>query len=177
MVVLPILSVAMSGFPVGYASAPFNPDGDARHPQRAAWMVLAGPGSNLATTLAAVAAIRLGVTKGDFSAPDSLAIRQLTAAVGDAGSLAAAGAFLISIFFSMNLLLFVLNMLRVPPLDGSGALPLVLPERWVEVCRPLFSNPMVAILALLVVRNFAGEVFRPCFFFAVGLIYPGTRYE
>ncbi len=177
MVVLPILSVAMSGFPIGYASAPFNPDWAARHPRRAAWMALAGPGANLAMTLAAVAAIRIGVELGHFSAPDSLAIRQVTAAVGDPGGLLAAGAFLLSIFFSMNLLLFVLNMLPVPPLDGSGALPLVLPERWVESYRSLFSNPMVAILALLVVWNFAGEVFRPCFFFAVGLLYPAVGYE
>lgn len=177
MVLLPILSVAMSGFPIGYASAPFDPSWAARHPRRAAWMALAGPGANLAMTLAAVAAIRLGVETGHFSAPDSLDIRQVTAAVADAGSLAASGAFLISIFFSMNLLLFVLNMLPVPPLDGSGALPLVLPERWVEGYRSLFSNPMVAILGLLLVWNFAGEVFRPAFFFAVGLLYPGTHYE
>lgn len=177
MVILPILSVAMSGFPIGYASAPFDPIWAARHPRRAAWMALAGPGANLAMTLAAVAAIRIGVAAGEFLPPDSLGFRQVAAAVGDSGSLAAAGAFLLSIFFSMNLLLFVLNMLPVPPLDGSGALPLILPDRWVESYQTLFRQPIVAILGLLAVWNFAGELFRPCFFFAVGMLYPGVGYQ
>ena len=177
MLVLPILAVAMSGFPIGYASAPFDPNWAARHPRRAAWMALAGPGANLAMTLAAGLAVWLGVSAGYFEPPDALSIRQVTASVGRAGGLASASAFLLSIFFSMNLLLFVLNMLPVPPLDGSGALPLVLPESWMGSYRSLFSQPIVAILALLAVWNFAGEVFRPCFFFAVGLLYPGVGYE
>jgi Zn-dependent protease len=177
MVVLPILSVVVSGFPIGYASAPFDPGWAARHPRRAAWMALAGPGANLAMALGAVAAIRIGMSLGHFTVPASIGFRQVTAAVGDVGSLAAASAFLLSIFFSMNLLLFVLNMLPVPPLDGSGALPLVLPDRFVESYQTLFQQPVVAIVGLLLVWNFAGEVFQPCFFFAVKLLYPGVGYE
>jgi Zn-dependent protease len=177
MVVLPVLSVLMSGFPIGYASAPFNPDWAARHPRRAAWMALAGPGANLAMTLATFAAIRIGVSMGHFTAPDSLDFRQVTAAIGESGSLAAAIAFLLSIFFSMNLLLFVLNMLPIPPLDGSGALPLLLPDGLVESYRTLFQQPIVAIVGLLLVWNFAGEVFRPCFFFAVRWLYPDVAYQ
>ena len=177
MVVLPILSVVVSGFPIGYASAPFDPSWAARHPRRAAWMALAGPGANLAMTLAAFAAVRIGISMGHFMAPDALGFRQVTAAIGDAGGLVPAVAFLLSIFFSMNLLLFVLNMLPVPPLDGSGALPLLLPDRLVESYRTLFQQPIVAIVGLLLVWNFAGEIFRPCFFFAVQLLYPGIAYE
>ena len=177
MVLLPILSVILSGFPIGYASAPFDPNWAARHPRRAAWMALAGPGANLAMAIGAFAAIQLGMSLGDFAAPDSLGFRQVTTAVGDAPGLAAASAFLLSIFFSMNLLLFVLNMLPVPPLDGSGALPLVLPDRLVESYQSLFQQPIVAIVGLLVVWNFAGEIFRPCFFFAVSLLYPGVDYQ
>ncbi len=177
MIVLPILAVLVSGFPIGYASAPFDPSWAARHPRRAAWMSLAGPGANLAMALGAFAAIRVGVSMGRFVAPDSVGFRQVTAAIGDPGSVVAAGAFLISLFFSMNLLLFVLNMLPVPPLDGSGALPLLLPDRLVESYRTLFQQPIVAIVGLLLVWNFAGEIFRPCFFFAVGLLYPGVAYE
>ncbi len=177
MVVLPLISVLVSGFPIGYASAPFDPNWAARHPRRAAWMALAGPGANLALTLMAFAAIRIGASMEHFMAPDSIGFRQVTASVGDASSLTAAVAFLLSIFFSMNLLLFVLNMLPVPPLDGSGALPLLLPERLVESYRTLFQQPIVAIVGLLLVWNFAGEIFRPCFFYVVQLLYPGVAYE
>lgn len=177
MVVLPILSIALSGFPLGYASAPFDPIWAARHPQRAAWMALAGPGANLVMTLAAFGAIRLGIALGSFEAPDGLGFRQVTQAIGEPGSLAAASAFLLSIFFSMNLLLFVLNMMPVPPLDGAGALPLVLPDAWVEGYRTLFAQPIVAIVAFLLIWNFAGEVFRPVFSLAVGLMYPDVAYE
>lgn len=177
MVILPILTVLMNGFPIGYASAPFDPAWAARHPDRAAWMALAGPGANLVLTLLAFAAIRFGLSAGHFVPPDSLGFRHVTAAVGDAGSLAAAAALLLSIFFSMNLLLFVLNMLPVPPLDGSGALPLVLPGRLAESYRTLFQQPIVAIVGLLLVWNFAGEVFGPCFFFAAKLLYPGVGYQ
>jgi Zn-dependent protease len=177
MVILPILTVLMNGFPIGYASAPFDPAWAARHPKRAAWMALAGPGANLALTLLAFAAIRFGLSTGRFVPPDMLGFRHVTMALGDAGSLAGASALLLSIFFSMNLLLFVLNMLPVPPLDGSGALALVLPERLVESYRSIFQQPIVAIVGLLLVWNFAGEVFSPCFFFAARLLYPGVGYE
>ena len=55
MVLLPLASVFMSGWPWGYASAPFDPAWAERHPRRAAWMALAGPGANLAIVLAITA--------------------------------------------------------------------------------------------------------------------------
>ena len=47
MVVLPILTVLVSGWPMGFASAPFDPIWALRHPKRAGWMALAGPAANL----------------------------------------------------------------------------------------------------------------------------------
>src|SRR5512139_3082516 len=44
MVVLPLLTALATGWPFGYASAPYNPNWAVRHPDRAAWMALAGPG-------------------------------------------------------------------------------------------------------------------------------------
>ncbi len=177
MVILPILSIALSGLPIGYASAPYDPAWAARHPRRAGWMALAGPAANLLMVCAAALAVHAGIVAGHFTAPDALGIRQVTAAATEPGGLTAAAAFLLSIFFSMNLLLFVLNMLPVPPLDGSGALNLVLPPDWVETYQAYFRQPIVSIVAFLFIFNFAGEVFRPCFFFVVALLYPGLRYE
>lgn len=177
MVIVPILTLILNGFPIGWASAPFDPDWAARHPRRAGWMALAGPASNLALTLLAALAIRVGIDTGHYTAPDVLHFTSVTAAVGDPGSLAAATALLLSIVFSMNLLLFLLNMLPVPPLDGSGVLALLLPERWVEGYQTFARQPVVALLGLLAVWQFAGSVFGPCFFLAVDWLYPGIRYE
>src|SRR6185436_16732180 len=48
MLILPLISSVTSGWPIGFASAPFDPTWALRHPRRAAWMALAGPGANLA---------------------------------------------------------------------------------------------------------------------------------
>ncbi|MBJ21489.1 MAG: site-2 protease family protein [bacterium] len=176
MVVLPILSVAMSGWPFGYASAPYNPAWAERYPQRAAWMALAGPGANLAMVIAAGLLVRIGLALGHFETPNSISFDQITVTAGDPSSLAAGAAFLLSIFFSMNLLLFVLNMIPLPPLDGSGAIPLLLPEGWLAGYRRIVQQPMFSIIGIVIVWNVIGELFRPLFFAAIGLIYPGVPY-
>ena len=60
MVALPLISVVVSGWPFGFASAPYDPHWAMRYPRRAAWMALAGPAGNLLLVLAAVLAIRVG---------------------------------------------------------------------------------------------------------------------
>jgi Zn-dependent protease len=176
MVILPILSVAISGWPFGYASAPYDPAWARRYPKRAGWMALAGPGANLALAIVAGLLVRVGMGVGLFEAPASVNFKQITAAVGDPSSLVAGIAFLLSIFFSMNLLLFLLNMIPLPPLDGSGALALILPENWLTAYQGLIHQPMVGLIGIVVVWNLIGEIFFPCLFFAIGLLYPGIQY-
>jgi Zn-dependent protease len=48
LVVLPIITALVSGWPMGFASAPYDPQWAQRHPTRAALMSLAGPAANLA---------------------------------------------------------------------------------------------------------------------------------
>ena len=60
MVVLPVISVMISGWPFGFASAPYDPNWARRHPRRAAWMALAGPGANLALIIIAAILINIG---------------------------------------------------------------------------------------------------------------------
>jgi Zn-dependent protease len=176
MVILPILSVAMSGFPLGYASAPYTAAWAERYPKRAAWMALAGPGANLAMVIATGLLVRFGIGLGSFETPNHIGFDQITAAAGDPSGLIAGAAFLLSIFFSMNLLLFVLNMIPLPPLDGSGALPLLLPESWLNGYRSLVHQPMFSLIGILIVWNLIGKIFHPLFFAAVGLLYPGVQY-
>jgi len=176
MVILPVMSVALSGWPIGYASAPYNLAWAHRYPNRAAWMALAGPAANLALAIIAGLLVRIGMIGGLFEAPGSVHFKQITVAAGDATGLASALALLVSIFFSMNLLLFLLNMIPLPPLDGSGALPLILPENWVTAYQGLIRQPMVGLIGIVLVWNLIGEIFFPCLFFAIGLLYPGIQY-
>ena len=176
MVILPILSVALSGWPIGYASAPYNLAWAQRYPNRAAWMALAGPAANLALAAVAGVLVRIGMMAGVFEAPGSIHFKQITVAAGSPTGVVSGLALLLSIFFSMNLLLFLLNMIPLPPLDGSGALPLILPESWVDAYQGLIHQPMVGLIGIVIVWNFIGEIFFPCLFFAIGFLYPGIQY-
>ena len=176
MVILPILSVGLMGWPLGYASAPYDPRWAERYPKRAAWMALAGPASNFGLAVLAAIAVQLGIMVGVFEAPQSIHFSRITSAVGNPTGVLAAGAYLLSIFFSMNLLLFVLNMIPLPPLDGSGALPLILPESWLESYHRLIHQPMVGLIGLVIVWNLLGEIFYPFLLFMIGLLYPGVQY-
>lgn len=176
MVVLPLLSVLLSGWPFGFASAPYDPRWARRHPRRAALMALAGPAANLALVVAAAALLRAGAAAGVFFAPETVRFGDL------AGSVPAGWwpsmAVLLSAFFSLNLLLAVLNLLPLPPLDGSGALPLVLSDdasrRYQEF---IWSNPGLGWIGILVAWQLFDVVFDPIFWRAVNLLYPGVNYS
>jgi Zn-dependent protease len=176
MVIMPILSVGLMGWPMGYASAPYDPRWAERYPRRAAWMALAGPGANLALSFLTALIVRAGMLFGVFEAPASIHFSQITVAVSGSSSLMAGLAFLLSIFFSLNLLLFTLNMIPLPPLDGSGALPLIIPEDWLNGYRRLIHQPMVGFIGIVIVWNLIGAIFSPFLLFAIGLLYPGFHY-
>ena len=77
----------------------------------------------------------------------------------------------------INTILMVVNLIPIPPLDGSGALPLILPERWTQQYqRLLWGQPGLAWLGILIAWQVFGAIFRPVFLFAVNLIYPGVHY-
>src|SRR3954470_3695906 len=59
MLVLPLLTAVATGWPFGYASAPYDPRWAQRHPRRAALMALAGPAANLSLVLAAAVLLRV----------------------------------------------------------------------------------------------------------------------
>jgi Zn-dependent protease len=174
MVVLPLLSVAISGWPIGFASAPYDPSWAERHPRRAAWMAAAGPLANLMLCAASAGAIWLGIAAGGFSVPDSVSVDALVSATPE--GLWPAAAFLVSALFSMNLLLFAFNLLPMPPLDGAGALPLLLPERAVHAWRSALRQPLFAIGGLLLAWRFFDVLFDPLFRLALGLLYPGSSW-
>jgi Zn-dependent protease len=174
MLVLPLLSIAVFGWPFGFASTPYDPVWARRYPRRAAWMSLAGPAANLVLVVLAAIGIRIGVAVGGFEIPASAWFTQVTTASA-AGAWETA-ALILSVLFSLNLILVVLNLIPLPPLDGSGALPLLMSEEVALRYQHFMSRPLFGWIGLLIAWNLFAEVFRPIFLLALSLLYPGTQY-
>ena len=175
MVVLPLMSALLTGWPFGYASAPYDPEWARQHPRRAGLMALAGPAANVLLVLISALLLRLGAVVGTFYAPESVHFGSLAAS--NAGGLWPSVGVLLSVVFSMNLLLAAFNLLPFPPLDGSGALPLFLSRRASASYQHfMWSTPMIGWVGLLVAWKFFDFLFDPIFTAAVNLVYPGTTY-
>lgn len=176
MLWIPLISVLLSGWPMGFASAPYDPAWARRHPRRAAWMALAGPAANLVLVLLAFGALRAGAAGGVFFSPDRVGFDHLAST--DVGPIWPAAAFLLSVLLSLNLVLAVLNLFPFPPLDGSGALPLLLSDgataRYQEF---IWKNRGLGILGILLAWQLFSVVFDPVFLFTVNLLYPGAGYH
>lgn len=174
MVAVPLVSYFLAGWMMGWASAPYDPWWADRHPRRAAWMALAGPVSNLVLFLASAFVIRLGTALGYFTYPESITFTEITAAT--AGGPLDSVATLVSVLFTLNLLLFVFNLLPLPPLDGSGVLPLVMPTATAQRYQEFMRQPTWSLLGIFVAWKIVGEIFFPVLVAAVNLLYPGVTY-
>jgi Zn-dependent protease len=175
MVILPLVSALATGWPMGFASAPYDPEWALRHPRRAAWMALAGPGTNLALAIAAALALRAGAHSDVFYAPDRIRFGMIAAS--ELSTTWNAIARFLSVVFSMNLLLCFFNLLPFAPLDGSAAITLFMkPDTTRRYQEFLWTTPMLTWLGLMIAWQLADFVFDPVFTAAVNLIYPGVRY-
>ena len=175
MVWVPLFFFATSGMMFGWASTPFDPRWAAAHPKRAAWMALAGPGANLLLVVIAAAAIHLGIAAEVFAAPARATYSSVTIATGP-GSWSLAATF-VSVLFSLNLLLCVFNLIPVPPLDGSGAIPLLVNEQLAEQYRRLVSRPIFSVGGILLAWFLIGPLFRELHGIALNWLYPGLHYS
>ena len=81
MVVLPLISVLTTGWPFGYASAPFDRDWASRYPKRAGWMALAGPAANLLLVIIAAILVRIGVAAHVFFPPETVRFGEIAGTV------------------------------------------------------------------------------------------------
>jgi Zn-dependent protease len=173
-VVVPILSYLFAGWMIGWASAPYDPAWQQRHPRRAAWMALAGPAANFSLMILAGIGIHVGMALGSFRVPERASLTHITQAVNPAtGGLAAT---FLSVFFVLNLLLGSFNLLPVPPLDGHTGITLLMGE---ETARKFldWSRRGFGMIGLLLAWYLFGKIFDGLFTLALNLLYPGAAYR
>jgi len=174
MVVVPILSFLAGGWLLGWASAPYSVAWARQFPRRAALMALAGPATNLLLALAAALLIRVGYEWHFFRAPYSISASHLTSAVQDGPG--AVLAPLLSIMLSLNLLLFLFNLVPLPPLDGSSAPLLLLPPAAAEKYQALMSSPWLSLAGILLASRLVPPILPQLLLGATSLLYPSVHY-
>ena len=178
-VLVPIASFFFAGWMMGWASTPYDPHWAHRHPRRQAAMSAAGPAGNLLIAAAGFTALSVLLGTGTFVVPqaDNLTISHLAEpnSIYGPGSLMHPLAMGLSIALSLNVLLFLFNLLPLPPLDGSGVLHGLLPGSAGRLIDALRANPMMGMVGLLLAWQVFDYIFNPVFRVVLGLLYAGTR--
>ncbi len=175
MVVVPVLSYMLGGWMIGWASAPYSRQWAIQHPRRAALMSLAGPSSNFLLMVIAAVLIHLGMAWHVFDAPARIDFSTVT--VATAPGIYFFLAKVLSIFFSLNLLLCAFNLLPLPPLDGSGIFPCLSGPALADKVFAILHHPGLNYFGLFLAWQFFGVVFPPIQLFAVNVLYPGMGYH
>ncbi len=173
MVVVPLLSMAMGGGLIGWASAPYDPLWAQRHPRRAAWMSLAGPAANFALAILAGIAMRIGLLMGSFHIPMQRTITHLVEG-GQSGGVDGI-ATVLSIVFTLNILLGVFNLLPVPPLDGFNAIALLMTDSMAAGWNRIgMSIRQYSFIGLLVVWKIFPYLYGPVLMTALKVFFPNS---
>jgi Zn-dependent protease len=119
---------------------PINPYVLRRHsPSAVMWVSLAGPASNLVLAILGGILWQLGVNN----------------LLGSSNPVIAFLPNFLFEFMSINLVLFLFNLIPIPPLDGDKILEFFLPPAWartMETIRPY--GPMILLLVVLVLPTF-----------------------
>lgn len=172
MVVVPLISFLSAGWMLGWASAPYNPQWALRNPRQSAIMALAGPAANLAIVALAGLFLRVGVEWKIWEEPFSFAPAHLAEPM--TGGLFPWVSKLLSIAFSLNLLLAVFNLLPLPSLDGSSFPLLFLRGEAAQKYLAFLWNPTLRFVGLLVAWQGFRYVFDPIRRIAMQVLYPGA---
>jgi Zn-dependent protease len=176
MLVVPLLTAFTNGWALGWASTPYDPMWAARHPRRAASMAAAGPAGNLLIAGVAFGLLRIGIVTGVFVSPDRVNAHHMVEPARGNALLSSTGD-LLSVLLVLNVLLFVFNMLPLPPLDGGSAISGVLPERLAPAIRAAAGKPAVSMLGLLVAWQAFPAIAWPIVKALIWLVHPADRYD
>jgi Zn-dependent protease len=143
-VLLPLLMLSVSNFVFGWAKpVPVDWRNLRRGPRDMALVAAAGPGANLVMLL-------LWGVVGSIVALNE----------GALGGLAAPIYFMVTVGVIANAVLMVLNLLPVPPLDGSRVVSAILPASWARRYNSLERWGLL-ILVVLLVTGILSQILEP----------------
>jgi Zn-dependent protease len=166
MVLVPILSFALWGWMIGWASVPFNAQWAARYPRRSALMSLAGPATNFLLALLALIAIRVLSAYGIFQPPygggTAVGLVELPEGYDFSSSLGAV-ALGLSVMLQLNVILGAYNLIPVPPLDGASVVEGFGTAQIRSFYEKIRANPMLQILGLILAWQLLPLVVQPLF--------------
>ena len=175
MLIVPLASVFLTDLhiPIGWASTPYNQAWAMLYPRRSAWMALAGPMSNLILVFVSMVIVWICLLQGLFviPSPEDLVL-PLTVVKGVEPGFIQNFAMLVGMLFFENVLLSVLNMIPLPPFDGSSAITLLMTRRMGEKFRAFAWNPAFSMMGIIVAIVIFPRVFWPVYIFIVKILYP-----
>jgi len=173
---VPIISFLIGGWMIGWASVPYDPRWAYDHPRSSAKMSAAGPAANLLLALLAALAIRAGMAANVFVPPETIDFTHVIDA--PEGGLFTTLAAFINILFSLNLLLCIFNLLPIPPLDGSGIIPIFLSHERAQRYMELVHNPSLSFFGIFIAWNIFDYVYSPLHLAFINvLFYPYAYYQ
>jgi Zn-dependent protease len=173
MVVVPIISYLQLGWMVGFASVPFNADWGRKNPRRQALMSLAGPMANLLLALLALGLMRALLAAHVFQYSTQIGTGHYVEVAGGGGvrSPLSALAFALGVMLKLNVVLFLFNLLPLPPLDGAGVLSGFFPGTVAPLYDRMRQLPAFEFLGLLVAWQVFPYVAEPAFQLMRVLLY------
>ncbi len=161
-ILVPLITYFQIGWMVGWASAPYDPLWEARYPKRAALMAAAGPAANLILAVIGFAALRAGIDGGIFTAPQvhELAYDRLVVPLAASAGLVEGLGRLLSVTLVLNLVLFIFNVIPIPPMDGAAVLMGFVPaaRRLGELSR---ASALGSLVGLVIAWLVFPHLFRP----------------
>lgn len=174
-VLVPLLSFFLweGRWMIGWASAPYDPAWEERHPRRAAWMAAAGPLANLALAGIGFGVLKVGLQQGIWVPLPYGSVVPLDQLVVSAAEGTAAWdglARFCSVLVSLNLVLFLFNLLPLPPMDGAAVLAgLFAPAR--RLRDAMRGNALSGMFGLVIAWYLFGYLFRFVFEPVIRLLY------
>ncbi len=171
MIVLPILSYLQLGWMMGFASVPFNADWGKQNPRRQALMSLAGPGANLVLALTALGLMRGLLAAHVFQYAESGGSGHYVEAVSGARSPLGALALVLGVTLKLNVVLFLFNLIPVPPLDGASVLAGFFPGQIGVLYQRMRQLPAFELLGLLLAWRLFPYLASPAFALISTLVY------
>jgi Zn-dependent protease len=122
--------------------------------------------------------IRGGIAGGWFEAPSQISTARDIVASQATEGFPVLAATLVSIFFSLNLLLFVFNLIPFPPLDGSSFPLLFLSHEGAAKYWAILRSPGMNMFGLIIAWRLFNVVYPTIQLFLINLLYfPSHHYS